>query len=244
MRFGVFAVLTLAFCNPISAQTTMFEGFLTTPGTGVIDTMRFDNLRANLLAPTEPAETTNQQQGSETTTNPALLRFTPNLATRQRNLAGFIAKTRTQSPESADEMAQLFASTDVFAAMSQALAPKGLRIDNVADAFAVYWITAWETSRGIVGKDTSRELAQSVKAQVSRALLATPDFVAATAAQKQEMAEALLIQTALISASAEAAANDPGQLAAVGNAVRKGAQGMGLDLDAMELGDTGFKPGK
>jgi hypothetical protein len=174
----------------------------------------------------------------------ALLRFTPNLAVRQRNLAGFVAKTRAQSPESADQMARLFASTDIFAAMAQGLAPKGLRIDNVADAYTVYWITAWEASRGIVGADNSRAQAQGVKAQVSRALLSAPEFTKATTAQKQELAEALLIQTALISASAEAAASDGAQLTVIGNAVREGAKAMGLDLDAMELGPNGFGPAK
>lgn len=174
------------------------------------------------------------------TTNPALLRFTPNLATRQRNLAGFVSKTRAQSPENAAQMEQLFASTDVFAAFAQGLAPQGLRIDNVADCYAAYWITAWEAAHGITGSTTSRAQAQAVKAQVSRALLSTPDFTKSRPAQKQELAEALLIQTALISAAAEAAANDPAQTDAVGTAVRQGAKAMGLDLDAMTLGEAGF----
>ncbi len=174
--------------------------------------------------------------------NPAALRFTPNLSARHRNLAGFVAKTRAQSPENADQMEQLFGSTDIFATIAKALAPNGLRVDNVADAYTVYWITAWETSRGIIGSDTSRAQAQAVKAQVSRALLAAPEFTKANSAQKQELAEALLIQTALISASAEAAANDPAQMEALGIAVRQGAKAMGLDLDAMELSETGFKP--
>lgn len=181
-------------------------------------------------------------QPSPPAANPALLVFTPNLATRKRNIAGFVAKTRAQSPEGADQMAQMFASTDVFAAMAQGLAPTGLRIDNVADAYAAYWISAWEAAHGITGSTTSRAQAQGVKAQASRALLATPEFTKASAAQKQEFAEALLIQTALISASAEAAANDPAQMEAVGVAVRTGAKAMGLDLDAMTLGNTGFVP--
>jgi hypothetical protein len=135
---------------------------------------------------------------------------------------------------------QFLASTDVFASFAQALAPKGLRIDDVADAYAVYWISAWEAAHGIVGKDTPREQAQAVKAQASRALLSTPSLAGATSAQRQELAEALLIQAALISASAEAAANTT-QLRTVGHAVRQGAKAMGLDLDTMRLGEAGFE---
>lgn len=177
---------------------------------------------------------------SATAANSALLAFTPNLATRQRNLAGFIAKTRAQSPENADQMAQMFASTDIFAAMAKGLAPMGLRVDNVADAYTVYWVTAWEASRGISGTDTPRAQAQAVKAQAAKALLSAPEFANAGAAQKQELAEALLIQAALISASMEGAAGDPAQKKAVGKAVRQGAKAMGLDLDTMTLGAAGF----
>jgi hypothetical protein len=191
---------------------------------------------------TNPPE--NGSPSRDHATNPALLRFTPNLATRQRNLAGFIAKTRAQSSENADQMAQMFASTDIFAAFAQGLAPAGLKIDNVADCYAAYWISAWEAANGIVGSQTSRTQAQAVKAQVSRALLSTPEFTKSSAAQKQELAEALLIQTALISASAEAAVNDPAQMEALGQAVRQGAKAMGLDLDAMTLGEAGFVAAK
>ncbi len=173
-------------------------------------------------------------------TNPALLRFIPNAAARKRNIANFVAKTRAQSPENADQMAQLFASTDVFEAMAQGIAPMGLRIDNVGDTYAVYAINAWEASRGITGTSTSRVQAQAVKAQMSRALLATPSFIQAKPEQKQELAEAMLIQAALISASAGAAAGNPAQMRDLGIAVRQGAKAMGLDLDAMELGETGF----
>jgi hypothetical protein len=172
--------------------------------------------------------------------NAALLRFTPSLAVRKRNLAGFVAKTRAHSPDGAAQLEQFLASTDVFASFAQALAPKGLRIDDVADAYAVYWISAWEAAHGIVGKDTPREQAQAVKAQASRALLSTPSLAGATSAQRQELAEALLIQAALISASAEAGANTT-QLRTVGHAVRQGAKAMGLDLDTMRLGEAGFE---
>jgi hypothetical protein len=238
---------TIGLCSTASAQ--MFDGFLTNPGTGMLDTLRFNSTFWAPLGersqedgdgPTKRPQETQPPKDGQATASPTVLSFVPNLAVRNSNLAGFIAKTRAQSPESADQMQQLFASTDIFRVIEQALAPTGLRVDNIADAYAVYWISAWEASRGIVGSDTSREQAQGVKAQVSRALLATPAITTATPAQKQELAEALLIQTVLISASAEAAAGDPAQLAAVGKAVRQGASAMGLDLDEMELGPAGF----
>ncbi len=160
----------------------------------------------------------------------AALRFVPNIGLRQHNLVQFVARTREQSPVNADQMARLFASPDIFTLFTTSLAPKALRIDNVADAYVVYWITAWEASRGIFGRDNSPTQVQGVKAQVSRALLSAPNFINSSPAQKQELAEALLIQTALISASADAAANDPAQLHAVGNAVRQAQKPWGWIL--------------
>jgi hypothetical protein len=172
------------------------------------------------------------------------LSFITSPSRRKTNLAKFVSKTRPVNPDGAMKMEQLFASTDIIASIGQGIAPKGLRIDNVADAYAVYWITAWEAAHGIVGNDTSRVQAQGVKAQVSRALLATPDFTSASPAQKQEFAEALLVQSALISASMEQMAGDPAQKRAIATAVRKGAWAMGLDLDAMTLTENSLVPAK
>jgi hypothetical protein len=117
----------------------------------------------------------------------------------------------------------------------------GLRVDNVADAYAVYWISAWEAAHGIGNSDTPRTQAQAVKAQAAQALLIAPEFAWSTPAQKQEFAEALLIQSLLISASMQSVVDDPTQIDAVGKAVRRGASAMGLDLDAMKLGPNGFE---
>lgn len=125
--------------------------------------------------------------------------------------------------------------------MAQELSQNGLAIDNVADVYAVYWITAWETSNGIVGRKNNQAQITAVKTQAANAMLATPDFAKAAPSLKQELAEAMMIQALLISASANAAAQDPAQLKAVGDAVRQGAQGMGINLDSMTLNESGFR---
>ena len=171
----------------------------------------------------------------------AALTFTPSLKRRKDNITSFIAKTRAQDPAGAEQMQQMFAAVDMFAEMEKALVPYGLRIDNVADAYAVWWSSAWLASRGLVDAG-SREQAQAIKAQATNGFLATPVFAKATDAQKQQFAEALLIQAAMIDAAVEQAKGNPEQLKAVGQAVRQGAKASGLDLDKMELTPTGFVP--
>lgn len=167
--------------------------------------------------------------------------YTPSLARRRANLARFVQRSRGGDPVGAARMEQIFAGTDVIAAMSRELAPYGLRTDNVADAYSVYWMNAWGAAHG----DTSvpsRTTTQAVRAQVAETLAAVPVMRDADDAIRQEFAEALLVQAALISATQETYKNDPAMAAKLAAAVRKGARESGLDLDAMTLTETGFRP--
>jgi hypothetical protein len=125
--------------------------------------------------------------------------------------------------------------------VGKAMSGMGLRPDNLADAYAVYWSSAWHASVG--SNDTpSREQFGKMKSQAAAALAATPEVANASNSLKQEFAESLLIQAALIDASLEQAQNDPAMLRAIAKAVRQGANAMGLDLKSMTLTKDGFVP--
>ena len=171
------------------------------------------------------------------------LSFRPSLLRRKQNLAQFVNKTRADNPEGAAQMAKLFATTDVIGVIGQGIAPFGLRVDNVADAYTVYWTNAWLGSRG--RSDTlSQQQLTAVKNQATNALLAIPAFISASDAQKQEMAEAMLVQAAMIEAYIGNAKSDPALMSKVKAAIAKGGKGMGLDLYAMNLTPNGFVLGK
>ena len=85
---------------------------------------------------------------------------------------------------------------------------------------------------------------QAVKQQSANALASTPEFSTANDATKQEMAEAMMMQAMLISASVDTYKDDPAMMRKLGAAVRKGAKASGLDLDTMTLTDDGFVPAK
>jgi hypothetical protein len=172
---------------------------------------------------------------------PASLSFRQLPERTRANLAQFVAKSRAVDPQGAAAMERLFASTDIIAAMGQELAKYDLRTDNVADCYAVWWMSAWQGANGDTS-DAAPATALAVKAQAARALAATPQFMRATEAQKQEYAEALLIQAALISATVDTYKGDPAMMRKVGAAIRTGAKASGLDLDAMRLTPGGFVP--
>ena len=83
---------------------------------------------------------------------------------------------------------------------------------------------------------------EKIKSQAAAALASTPEIVAASNAAKQEFAEWLLIQAALIDSSLEQAQNDPAMLKAIGKAVRQRASAMGIDLKSMTLTEDDFVP--
>lgn len=167
--------------------------------------------------------------------------YTPSLARRRANFAQFVRRSRRGDPVGAAQMERIFAGTDVIATMSRELAPYGLRTDDVADAFSVYWMNAWGAANGDISSP-SRATAQAVRTQVAETLAATPAMRDADDVIRQEVAEALLVQAALISATQETYKDDPAMAVKLAEAVRKGAQRTGLDLDAMTLTEQGFTP--
>lgn len=186
------------------------------------------------------------QKSASDTDNPAInaamVLYTPSKSRTRANLQAFADKTRAMDPAQADKMEAFFGSTDVMAAIGSAMQGVGLNRHNAADAFAVYWVAAWQASVGEM-PTASTNAYKAVAAQAARGLSQSPEFAAATDAQKQELAEAMMFQAAMIDAAKEEYASDPAQLKALSKAVLQGAKASGLDLDKMTLTEEGFVEG-
>ncbi len=171
-----------------------------------------------------------------------LMTYSARSSDRKANLARLVEKTRATDPASAAKMAQIFASTDIIAQMDRLMQQTyGMRANNVADAYAMWWTSAWNGAQGRNDDPSAGQMAM-VKRQAANALAATPEFAAATDAGKQELAEALLVQAAMIQGTIDTYKSDPAMLAKARAAIAKGAKGMGLDLSTMTLTDEGFVP--
>lgn len=192
----------------------------------------------------------NSPKGSSTQSDPtglqhliANFRYTPEKSRTRANLQAFIAKTRSVDPAGAAQMEQLFGSVDVIAEIGSIMASLGLSKDNAADAFAVYWISAWQAANGDTS-DRSADTYEAVSKQVVMGFSQSPDFKNANNSQKQQMAEAMLVQAALIDGAKDQMSSDPAQMRALRQAVTNGASASGLDLDKMTLTEDGFAPAK
>lgn len=169
------------------------------------------------------------------------MRFVPSQTRRTANLARFVERSRAVDPAGAERMAALFASTDVIGQMAPPLAAHGLRINDLADAYAVWWINAWQATRG-TNDPSDRATTLAVRDQARRALASIAEIRGASDAAKQEFSEALLIQAALIDSAVDQSKGNRAQLRAVAAAAAKGARAMGVDLSGMTLTDRGFVP--
>jgi hypothetical protein len=165
-------------------------------------------------------------------------------ARTRANLAKFAQKSRSKDPVGAAKMAELFASTDVIGLIDQKMQQAyGMRANNVADAYAMWWVSAWMGAQGRSDDASAGQMAM-VKRQASNALGATREFASSSDAGKQELAEALLVQAALIQATIDTYKSDPAMLAKTRASIKQGAKAMGLDLGTMTLTDEGFKPAR
>jgi hypothetical protein len=167
--------------------------------------------------------------------------YAPSKSRTRTNLATFVRKTRSTDPQGANQMEQFFASTDIIGQIDSAMRTIGLRADNSAHAYALWWVSAWRASKGDLSTADAGTYA-AVAAQALRGLANASAFTGSSDAQKQEMAEAMLVQSALIDASLEKYAGDKAMMAKLASAVRQGAAASGLELDKMTLTPKGFMP--
>jgi hypothetical protein len=165
--------------------------------------------------------------------------FTPSIEARQRTIDRFLQETATRDAAAATRLRPLFVGGNMFAGLATSLEPSGLRVDNLIDAYAAYWVAAWH---GVRGTTRVADIAQmnTVRDQVAAGMLQSRQLLAASSEQKQAAADVLLVHAALIGVSVDMARRDPAQRRAVANAIQRGAVTFGLNLDAMTLTTAGF----
>ncbi len=161
-------------------------------------------------------------------------------ARTQQNLRNFVA--RTPDPAARASLEQIFAGQPrLMEEISAGAKSFGFDPHNVADAYAMWWMNAWLVANKRDEVPDNGTIAM-VKSQVRSAFAATPDFAKTSDAQRQEYAEALLLQATMLGSMFEQWKNDPKMLDQLADATRKGAEASGLDLSKMALTRNGFVP--
>jgi hypothetical protein len=231
MKMRVFLISLSLIASPIAAQSWTYNP---AASQAIMADVQHQALMSSMKSSPSNDSATDKDNSLSVT-----LTYTPTKSRTGTNLANFVSKTRMTDPAQADKMEALFASGDIIGQIDNIMREDGLRASNVADAYAVWWVSAWRASKGDFSEKNGATY-RAVSAQAARALVSNAQFAIANDAQKQEMAEAMLIQAALIDSSAQVYAEDLNMKQQLASAVRQGAKRSGLDLDTMTLTEDGF----
>lgn len=190
----------------------------------------------------EPNDDDSKNRGSEVPAPRASvpsLTYSPSLPMRRASALKYAQSLKASDPSRAVAIDQFFWDGQIIDQIDQMMRPIGLRADNVADAYAIWWVAAWKAANNKNIEGTA-SMYRSVKQQAANALLSTPDLLAVQDVQKQEVAEMWLMQAVLIDAQSAAVKGNDEQQALIAKAVNDGARKMGLDLTSMDLTEQGF----
>jgi hypothetical protein len=199
--------------------------------------------RATAQSVNPPTLQNRQQEPAKTRqAMPAMLNFTASISQRRATLREIVQEYSRINPRSASEIrTQLLDNGDFIETIGGAISEYGYRTTNLADAYSIFWITAWEASHGVTGSKTSRAQAQAVQRQVETILLTLPETSTASDSAKQSFAEVLLVQAVLIQSASEQYAVGSPTRPQFERSVRQTAAALGFDLDMFTLMPTGFE---
>ncbi|MBW6526298.1 hypothetical protein KZ813_05550 [Sphingomonas sp. RHCKR7] len=168
-------------------------------------------------------------------------RFARDPARFEDNKRKLIAAYRRRSPALGTALEKAFAQ-DLLTLLAPEFRRLAIRPDDVADMTAAYWVTAWEAAHDIVGRQTDPALVQGAARQIAGKL--GPSVARLSDAEKQDLADTMLLQTLVVDARMKAVAS--GGAAArrrMSDAIAaEAAQLLRVDLRQVELGAAGFTP--
>lgn len=199
--------------------------------------------QALLLACLGPALALATQPGTSLAQSASATRFNRDPALLEAKERKLVELTRAQNPAMAQALEQAF-SGDLIAQLEPQLRQVALDPSDMADMTTVYWINAWEGANGLFGRQPDRALVQGAREQIAGVLAKNPGLSRMTDAQKQDVADTMIIQGLLVDARMQAAAKQPApQRQQLSDAIAAEAQQiLKTDLRAVTLTPQGFKP--
>lgn len=241
------AALLCAATAAGSQDTVMWEGFAGQTAQNILNTqLRESMLGIDRSAHQSRAPARRSRPGVPARPQPPRIavttRYVASPAVTARVQRQFVDFVRSQSGAAGGAaMAQAFASKDLLAAWTRQAAPDGMRVNDVADVMAEYWVTNWLIANRRM--EAPPRKVQAVRAQVYRAFGSNAAYARLNNAQRQELAEVLVYNVLLQGEVAGDAMrrHDTALVARAGEAaVGRFRNEMGVDLRKLALTDTGF----
>lgn len=224
------------FASAVSA-TAQYGGYVAGPNPGLM-AMQWENAKAvSQQAEEQLAEAPPHRA------NAPDFDFRSTSSRTRSNLAQFVAKSREQSPAAAADLERTFATMDIIGEAGKGMRAMGLDPHNVADAYALWWVLAWSAGNQVESPSDAPTY-RAVQAQARAAFAATPGLAGRSDAEKQQFAEAMIVQAMILDSANDEVRGDPAQMKTLAEQAKRGAKEMGLDLSVMVLTSDGFRPRK
>jgi hypothetical protein len=224
---AVACVMGLFLATPASAQGVFDLGALT-----------------NTISQSAGQQGTPQQSGGKVAPPPsaaniAKLSFQPSPGVRSESVAEFVKVFKTINADAGSQMEAAFAQVDIIEEIGKAMAPYGMKTDNMADAYGAYVLSAWMGANGRTEDATPAQMA-GMQTMARNALTSVPDMMNLDNTKKQRFTEALLLQIFLYELMQEGVKQDPSAKTKVQADIKAAAKEMGIDTDAFTLTPNGL----
>lgn len=195
-----------------------------------------------LITSMKSSQSNDTQAKQENSISDALV-YSPSKSRTRANLAALGRRLAASDPANATLADELFASTDVIGAVNDVIDQFGLERNNVAHAYALYWVVYWGLANKVQDTPSAKAI-QAVAEQSERGFANNAEFVKMDNVQKQAAAEELMALTAIMDATSEQAKSDPVLAEQLAKGALEGSRKSGLGLDEMTLTEDGFVPAK
>jgi hypothetical protein len=238
-KFVLAAILVLGFSPSAHAQIT-YEPTWSPPDAMLMNNIQFNPVVNDIVDRGQTKQSSDGREGGTSQQTTAMPTYAPNKSRTRANLNALASRLGGANGQQAE---QLFASNDVIGMVQGVMNQYGLQKNNVAHAYALYWVVYWGLANNVHDAPSERAL-QAVAAQAERGFANNAEFAQLDNAAKQAAAEELMALTAIFDATSEQAKSDPTLAAQIAKASLEGSRKSGLELDKMTLTEDGFVPGK
>jgi hypothetical protein len=196
----------------------------------------YNVVRDSLAAKRPDAVTLGAAPATSAATSPV---FEPSLARRRANIIRRIEQMQTVDAEGATVLRTATATGDTLAAFASRVKPAGINAYSVADVFAAWINITWEEMQS---PPASSLALLRLRAQVERALREIPAFASASDAEKQEFAEALILNLLATAPRLRDARENAAARASVLVTLKRAAAELRVDFEHMTGTAQGFMP--
>jgi hypothetical protein len=237
MRKVMLTILAMSMGTPANAQFVGNWNF----GSGWVDSENINRMNRVLDEQAKPKSSAPYERQNAVPANPALLRFTPDLALRKLVASQFASALGGGNAETPS--GRFVASGAALSDAHQRMTALGLAPNNMGDAMAFFLASHWSFTRGGAAPP-NRPTMQALKAQMAAMLGSQPSVTQMPNSAKQQQADSMLILTAVSTQEMAKAQGNPAGTEAIAASASQLLKGMGFDPAIFELTPQGMVPAR